>query len=225
MDKELLKNIRKAYRLLYNVQESIVDFAEYIKEKINCEGQKYAGNQLFSSRISTRRSYIDGYNDKFGEGMWAWDYFPSYMYMYYFELRAHYKDHACFAVIQIMDDGSFNTNNAGEDSPSTKDFKKVEKSDSYLLLAFAKWGEKNNRIWFNYDGQSKTDEKQEIIRIAREIEKNKEAYFNNQDHPTFIVKRIEFEEIEDSKKAQSALSSFAKFVEEKTEYHMLVDEK
>lgn len=223
MNNELLKNIRKAYRLLYNIQESLVAFAEYIKEIIDHEEEKYVGNQLYSSRIATRKSNIDGYNDKFGEGMWAWDYFPSYMYMYYFRLRAHDKDQACFAVIQIMDDGSFNTNNSGEASPAPQNFKKVEESDSYLLFAFAKWSEENNKIWFNYDGQNMTNEKDEIIRIAREIGKIKKEYFDNQDHPSFIVRKIEFEEIENENKAQSALKNFAKLVEEKTKYKFLRD--
>lgn len=135
--KELYLNARKAYRLVYEVQDSIVEIVEYIRARIDyidC-----AGKPLFSNALGKRKGIDENYvNDNIGNGMWSWDYFPTFMYMYYFLTPPTETEHCCFSIIQVMDDGFSKLPDTAA-PPSTKDFGDPTDSKSYLLFAFSIW--------------------------------------------------------------------------------------
>jgi len=213
------RKIREAYRLLFKEQESIVTFVELIKNRINA--QKHAGMQLFSDRISTTKPAIGGCTNKFGDEMWAWDYFPAYMYMYYFDLVQEKGNNACFAIIQIMDDGSFCLKNPNGIAPDPDEFKDTKDSQSYFLFAFSKWDNKEKKIWFDYKGEERIKEVSDrIIRIANEInQKTDKIYFLNDDsNSSFVVRKIDYNIIEDESKANTVLDNFEKIIRDKCNY-------
>jgi hypothetical protein len=224
--KELYLNVRKAYRLAYEVQDSIVDMVEYIRERIHRE--KSAGKPLFSYPIETCRIPEDDYaNHNIGYGMWSWDYFPTYMYTYYFTLQPTETQYCCFSIIQVMDDGFIIT--PDEDSaPSTKGFKDPADSESYLLFAFSIWEKTRTYIWFNRDEKGSDhvkDERAEIIRISETIkgDGNKPYVVSNTDS-TFVVTRMNLESFGSKTEADRVLQDFAKLVQGKTGYQLLIDE-
>ena len=60
--KELYQNVRKAYRLAYEVQDSIIEIVEYIRARIRYS--KIAGKQLFSASIERHIPALDDYADQ-----------------------------------------------------------------------------------------------------------------------------------------------------------------
>ena len=223
--KELYQNVRKAYRLAYEVQDSIIEIVEYIRARIRYS--KIAGKQLFSASIERQIPALDGYADqKYLGYQWSWDYFPTYMYTYYFAMAPKENRAACFSIVQVMDDGFVDTPDE-DTSPSTKDFKKPDESESYLLFAFSIWKD-HDFIWFyrNENRIKLDDEKTEILRISETIKDNQyEPYVASNDASTFIVKRISLESIGSKAEADQALHDFAKLVQDKTGYQLLIEER
>ena len=224
--KELYLNVRKAYRLVYEVQDSIIDMVEYIREKILHED--CAGKQLFSDAIAKRKNVSKGYvTDNIGMGMWSWDYFPTFMYMYYFTGISTVTQCSSFSIVQVMDDGfisAFNKNNP----PSTRDFRGITDSESYFLLAYSIWEIDQRPIWFEYNGTEPIDDEMgEIMRISEEIEKkNNHPYIVKTDNGDrcFIVKKISAESLGSKAEVDRVLQDFAKLVLDKTGYQLLVEE-
>lgn len=223
--KELYQNVRKAYRLAYEVQDSIIEIVEYIRARIRYTA--CAGSQLFSEPIEKYKSAVDGYADqKFGDSRWSWDYFPTYMYMYYFAGIPTANQHSCFSIIQVMDDG-FTGVTQKNTAPSTENFKKPVDSESYLLFAFSIWKDQDY-IWFNRDEKRNeiNDEKPEVIRISEAIKDNGyEPYVASNDDSTFVVTRINLESIGSKQEADRVLHDFAKLVQDKTGYQLLIEER
>lgn len=119
------ENVRKAYRLIYEVQDSTLCTIKSLAENIDYDA-KY-GSQGFSD--SLKRS-----NEPIWD-IWAWDYIPSFSYQYYFYLKNSFD---IFSIIQVMDDGFTNPGlnvNIGS-SPSTEQFNAAidSKSQVYLVL-------------------------------------------------------------------------------------------
>lgn len=222
--KELFMNVRKAYRLAYEVQDSIVEIVEYIRTKINYED--CAGKQLFSGSVRKRKGVGEGYvTDNIGGGMWSWDYFPTYMYIYYFDGIPTETQNCCFSIVQVMDDG-FKIAPIKYSSPSTKYFRDSADSESYLLFSFSIQKKDHRNIWFEYDGTEVIrDEGSEILRISDDIKnKGNEPYIKKTGDACFIVAKISLEAIGSKAEADQALQYFSKLVREETGYHLLIDE-
>lgn len=219
--KELYLNARKAYRLVYEVQDSIVEIVEYIRARIDyidC-----AGKPLFSNALGKRKGIDENYvNDNIGNGMWSWDYFPTFMYMYYFLTPPTETEHCCFSIIQVMDDGFSKLPDTAA-PPSTKDFGDPTDSKSYLLFAFSIWEKNQRAIWFDYDGTNEIDdEKNEILRITEDItKKGHESYIMKTVDAFFIATKVNLEGIGSKAEADETLQKFSMQIFDNTEYQLL----
>jgi hypothetical protein len=222
--KELYQNVRKAYRLAYEVQDSIVEIVEYIRGRIRYED--CAGKPMFSNALAKRKNVEEGYvTDNIGGGMWSWDYFPTFMYMYYFTGIPSETRYSCFSIVQVMDDG-FTKAPEKNSSPSTKDFGDIKDAESYLLLAYSIWNKDNRAIWFDYNGTEPIEnEKQEITRISDAIRlKGNKPYIVSSPDSTFITVRISLESIGSKAEVDHGLQAFADLVKQETGYQILLDE-
>lgn len=244
--KELYQNVRKAYRLAYEVQDGIVETVEYIHSHI--QSVKWGGKQIFSNKIDIQKPSVDDYvNEKFGQGMWSWDYFPTYMYMYYFSMKKP-SDHqkCCFSIVQVMDDG-FDGCPKNKKPLDTNTFTSPEESHSFLQFAFAikNTSETDWRMWYN-GGAELLVEADEIIRISKEIEskkivqrkttsekttseeikiednEKKEAYYIKSDGKgnNFVVMQFSLENIGNREEADAALDRFNEVVVKETRYKL-----
>lgn len=219
--KELYQNVRKAYRLVYEVQDSIVATAEYIRTKIKFS--KWGGGPLFSAAVAKKRVIEDGYTpDQIGGDMWSWDYFPTYMYMYYYELLDPSEhQYCCFSIIQVMDDG-FKVIPDAPTPPSTKAFIPPEKSESYLLFAFSLWNKGEQELWFTFDGVDYIrDEKSEILRISKLIDEQGTPYVTSLNEHHFIVMKVPLEEIGNKVETDEFLQKFSDLIIAQTNYQIL----
>lgn len=222
--KELYQNVRTAYRLAYEVQHSIVEIVDYIRTRIKTVD--HAGKQVFSNPILKRRGVEDGYvTDYFGADMWSWDYFPTYMYMYYFTGIPTETKYNCFSIVQVMDDGFLGYADV-DSEPETKDFNTPAESESYVLLSFAIWNKNRRAIWFEYDGTDVIqDEKAEIMRISQVLKGNGgEPYVKRVPDAAFVVNRINLESMCSKAEVDHILQAFADLVKEETGYLLLLDE-
>jgi hypothetical protein len=222
--KELYQNVRKAYRLAYEVQHSIVEMVDYIRTRIKYS--EIAGKQLFSASIGRHIPALDDYADqKFTGCLRSWDYFPTYMYMYYFTGIPTETKYSCFSIVQVMDDGFLGTTNV-DSAPETKDFNTPAESESYVLLSFAIWNKNRRAIWFEYDGTDVIqDEKAEIMRISQVLKGNGgEPYVKKVPDAAFVVSRINLESMCSKAEVDHVLQAFADLVEQETGYQILLDE-
>ncbi len=223
--KELYQNVRKAYRLAYEVQDSIVSMVEYIRHS-KIKYDDCAGKPLFSKAIAKRKNVEDGYvTDNIGQDMWSWDYFPTYMYMYYFTLPQTDTQYCYFSIVQVMDDGFIGAPDE-ESAPSTKDFSDITDSESYFLFCFSITKKDQRATWFEFSGTEPIDdERKEIIRISEEIKnKGNEPYIVNTATGSFIVVKINAESIGCKEEAAKTFQNFSELVYSRTGYQLLVDE-
>lgn len=219
--KELYLNARKAFRLVYEIQDSIIEVVEYIRSKIRYEA--HAGRQIFSDPIERYKSPIGGGADqKFGEGRWSWDYFPSFMYMYYFTGKPKGSQNYSFSITQVMDDGFTNMTDS-DFVLSTEKFKEPARSESYFLFAFSSWeGTKQYSFYDDASLTESTDEVAEkIIKISNSIEKNGCEPYIRSDRGTTIVTRFPLEALGSKGEVDDLLKIFAQLVEQKTGYRLL----
>ena len=106
--KEGLIEVRKAYRLLYNYQNRILDLMDFI-------GKTYeitfgAGYSQYS-RVVRKKGNLQN---------WAWDWLPMYYYEFFFEKKSSELGHIRFSVFLQNDSGYFD---------SRKDDKTADKLD------------------------------------------------------------------------------------------------
>ena len=221
--KEIYENIRKSYRLVYGVQKSIVEMIEYIKVKIDCSD--CCGKSLFSDSIHRKKS-IDNYaNHRVGNGMWTWDYFPSFMYMYYFSRKNKKEIKSRFSIIQVLDDGFISQYPGKNTCPDPSDFDNPSDAFSYLLLSFCTWTDKD-KVFFNHNGKTNVKEIEEVIRIAKWIKENNDIEYIDSENDTkiFIVKKVLLENLGKKDDVDEMLKEFGNLVKEKTGLNLLRNE-
>lgn len=227
--KELYQNVRKAFRLAYEVQDSIIEMVEYIRTRIRSTA--CAGGQLFSAPIETCKPELDeGVNQKIGSDSWGkqgnWKYFPTFMYMYYFECKPAETQKCCFAIIQVIDDGIAKPLNEKHTTLSTASLKNPADSESYLLFSFSIWKD-HDFIWFyrNEERNELSNTETEIFRIGETIKSNGyKPYVVSNDASTFVVTRINLESIWSKQETDHFLQDFAKLVHERTGYQILIED-
>lgn len=141
-----LLEVRKAYRLLYNYQDRLLDLVSFIGGKY---GFSYSGGYSKFSNVTPRD----------GKGTltnWAWDWLNLYFYEFYFQQKANRKSGSTiyFSVFIVNDSGFFDARDGGDDRKTSKidtsTFKSVEESKSELIFVAGK------NLWqgweVNWDG-------------------------------------------------------------------------
>jgi hypothetical protein len=136
--KELLVEVRKSYRLLYEYQSRILDLVDYIGKKF---GLNYSGGYPKFSNATMR-------NGSGNLNLWAWDWLSMYYYEFHFENRKVGADTLYFSIFLLNDSGFFESYHQLENKiskTSVSKFNDVEKSKSELILVVGKnmwegWG-------------------------------------------------------------------------------------
>ncbi len=99
--KELLIEVRKSYRLLYQYQKRILDLVDYIGKKY---GLNYNGGYPKFSGVTPR-------NGSGNLNLWAWDWLNMYYYEFHFSHKKSGNDTLFFSVFLLNDNGFFKNNN------------------------------------------------------------------------------------------------------------------
>lgn len=206
-----LSDIRKAYRLLYEIQERMQHLVFYIMDQYKF--QKCAGQKLFSNPIANGH-YVDEYaNLKIFKDMWAWDFFYGYLMEYYFAD----KGNICMSVLPVMDDGYFRSELNGKSPTNIRSYENAEQSESFILLIAesvkkSKW---DKSLWLH--GWHATFEET----MERIIRQPKPLIIPNRGEGYYICKRYPMEEFLDQVSTDCVLRDFAKVVYKHTGINLL----
>ncbi|WP_353140435.1 hypothetical protein [Pseudopedobacter sp.] len=139
---DILLEVRKAYRFLYNYQSRILDLIGFIGNKF---GVNYKGGYPKFSDIVPRPG-------KGNLNNWAWDWLNMYFYEFHFGMHevVYNKegeqriDKLTFAIFIVNDNGYFLSTDKNKIQTDT--FKPVEESESKLIFVVGKnmwenWGD------------------------------------------------------------------------------------
>lgn len=207
---ELFLNVRRAYRLLYEVQDSARKVVNYYSSKLDFND--YAGLQLFSNFPEKKKPSLDGYADiKVYSNKWTWDLFPCYMFEYYFVSNDGYK---CMSMVCVMDDGAFNARKILD----TSTFVSVEDSSSYILLTYAKYSSRtkfDDRIWYYNLYPDISNSRDAVFRLGKELKDKADSFVEyNNEKGHLITVRYPIDLLMNQQRSESALEKFAEKIKE-----------
>lgn len=206
---ELFLNVRRAYRLLYEVQDSARKVANYYSSKLDFID--YAGLQLFSDFPEKKKPSLDDYADiKVYTDKWTWDLFPCYMFEYYFVSKDGYK---CMSMVCVMDDGAFNAKNILD----TSTYFSVEDSSSYILLTYTKYsGTESDRIWYYNLYPDISESRDAVFRLGKNLKDTADGLFEcNNEKGHLITVRYPMDLLMNQQKSESALEEFAEIIKKR----------
>ena len=209
ISEELFLNVRRAYRLLYEVQDSARKVANYYSSKLDFID--YAGLQLFSNFPEKKKPSLDDYADiKVYPYKWIWDLFPCYMFEYYFASKDGYR---CMPMVCVMDDGAFNARNILD----TSTYIPVEDSSSYILFTYSKYnGTESDRIWYYNLYPDISESRDAIFRLGKDLKNTADGLFEcNNEKGHIITARYPMDLLMDQQKSESALEGFAEIIKER----------
>jgi hypothetical protein len=142
---DILTDVRKAYRLVYDFQKRVLDLMKFIKGKyrLNYEG----GYSKFS-----------GTAPRTGWGVlesWSWDWLNMYFYEFHFYPQENDVEKTHFSVFLLSDTGFYLAKKENEKVQKTtlSQFKDPEQSDTKLIFVAGKnvwhgWPEEWNSLDF-----------------------------------------------------------------------------
>ena len=129
-NKNALYEVRKAYRLLFDFQDRILDLMGFIGNSYN---RKYLGGYpKFSDEVHQK-----------GKGKlsnWAWDWLSMYFYLFHFGTEKVSEDEITFGVFLMADDGYFRARQSTKDlgKKEVDNFYEIENSETKLIFVVGK---------------------------------------------------------------------------------------
>jgi hypothetical protein len=122
---QVLLDVRKSYRLLYEYQRKMLDIVKFVKGKYRLDYE--GGYPKFSkSAPGEGRGNLEN---------WAWDWLSMYFYEFHFYPQKHGDNLTHFSIFLLNDTGYFLTKKEKDIHRKTLSaFADVEKSESKLIL-------------------------------------------------------------------------------------------
>jgi hypothetical protein len=189
MNNDALLNVRKAYRLLFEYQERILNLMQYIGQTYDIPATK--GNPLFSSKGSNR---VDN---------WAWDYI--YMYHFVFNFWRTTEEDPVWLNAYLLNDSGFYEKEENKNNNAKKfdinNFELVEDSKSKLTLVSGLPG-------FEWSWPHDTWPFDDFIKRNEGI---KEVTNEDGEQGIVVFRTYDLEDFFDEKKALNSLKEFAEF--------------
>lgn len=125
---EALRDVRKAFRLLYFYQRRVLDLVKFIGD--NLEFSYRGGNSIFSSPCPKNGS---GSLDN-----WAWDWINMYYYEFHFGTKTIAGNNITFSIFIQSDSGFFDIESPNR--TAVEAFASVENSKTRLIFVIGKNG-------------------------------------------------------------------------------------
>lgn len=139
---ESLKEVRKAYRLIFDFQSRILDLMSFIKGKLDFE---YEGGYVKYSNQSPR-------NGSGGLKLWSWDWLNLYFYEFHFKSKIVNSDKINFSIFLLCDSGYFESKKDNSLSKlNVEKYKNSDESVTKLIFVAAKntWRHFAEENWNN----------------------------------------------------------------------------
>lgn len=130
--KEVLGDVRQAYRLLYTYQRRVLDTVRFIGTKMGFTFN--TGQSLFTDNIN-HRTVLESKR-------WAWDFFPGYNYWYAFNGRVIGSNQNFeFGIMVISDSGYYSLKNEEvnkNDKLKLDEFEDASSSETQIAFVLRK---------------------------------------------------------------------------------------
>ena len=135
-----LYEVRKAYRLLKEYQERILNIVFYIKEKLSMP--EVIGDRWFCDPLRKKKN---GYLKLF-PGMWSWDFMYSYEFEYNFgDVELDENREYSLSIVQVSDTGYYEKEAADKNDIST--FLRSDLSNSLFLFILVVKDVEDDWLW------------------------------------------------------------------------------
>lgn len=191
--KDMLVDVRKAYRFLYVFQERVLDLIKYIESYY---GTSYIGGYVhYSDPLSHGKDKLDKS---------AWDFLPMYHFEYQFIVSDPNDNEFILSVLIQCDTGFYDTDNMlNGDKKELEKYKSPEESKSFIHLVLRE--------------ESDSDINDYKIKLGR-VKSTSPYHYPNQNTPSyqgiFVGYKCELFELLNESKTIEFLGEFDKLCEQ-----------
>lgn len=209
-------DVRRAFRLIYQLQTRIRDIVFYIKEQTPYES--CVGIKRFSNEINNRKHALDNYAKlKVFKDMWGWDFIYGYLFEFYLGNLEIGKKWTSMSIIQVSDDGFAISNNENKRETKISTFESPEDSHSCLLFVFATADKPENFIWLG--SNTDIEEQQYINEFLASNSDNRIE--DGEKGAVFIIKKYQMERFSSQTETDMVLRDFSELVDKKCNIRIL----
>lgn len=208
---EAFTDVRRAYRLLAQLQTRLQDIVFYICSKTKFSYSDNAGNKLFSNPIS--RHKVDRYASlRVFRDMWPWDFLYGYAFEYYFSNTRIGNKNCAMSIITICDDGYFISESKSKKRTNISSFASEEDSNSWIILVYGDGA--TNKCWM------RDKEILEYLKWFFSHKKDADSFSDDKGH-MFVAKKYLMQQFVNQTATDSILKDFAQIVEQKANVKIL----
>ena len=220
-DESLLK-LRQALRLYFEFQQSMLNIALYVKNRLSFQ-ESMRGWPKYSDPVKEAR--------KLPPGTWAWDFLPGYSFEYYMGERtfsAHpYK--AWFSLIQLLDDSRYAEDFYGRPGavdlyscPQPAAFDPVSESSSWLAfyMDICRQG-RDSALWMTLPGNAKTDFLKEMFTRDRSADQKVRTFGSFAEGEIAVFQKFRLEHFANKASADAVIETFCRTVYDLTQLELI----
>ena len=220
-DESLLK-LRQALRLYFEFQQSMLNIALYVKNRLSFQ-ESMQSYPKYSVPVKEAR--------KLPPGTWAWDFLPGYCFEYYMGERtfsAHpYK--AWFSLIQLLDDGSYTEDFYGRpgavdlyDCPQPAAFDPVSESGSWLAFYMDICRQDRDcALWMTLPGNAETDFLDEMFTRDRSADQKVRTFGSFAEGEIAVFQKFRLEHFANKASADAVIETFCRTVYDLTQLELI----
>lgn len=206
-------DVRRAYRLIAQLQSRLRDIAFYIKNRTQFSEQDCAGNKLYSKSISSsKRSMLDLYASlKVSPNMWSWDFMYGYAFEFYLA-NTKIGDKICaMSIIILCDDGFYISKDQKKSKTSIRTYASEEESNSWIILAYGDGA--SSDCWMGgYDTN---------VFLETFMNRKGHVYKKEVSGNVFVAKKYLMQQFFNQETTDNNLKDFAKIVFEEADTNIL----
>ena len=200
-------DVRRAYRLIYQLQSRLKDLVSYIKSQTRfCESTDSGGCWRFCG--NTTRHVISQYTDLRIDNIEPWQALPGYVFEYYF--TSFEENGLEMSIIQVCDDGYYTANKQNLSKEDILSFRSADESNSYIILVCGFAG--GNWMYPDYETWMRNILNNDDVDIKHNNDKN----IND-----FLAKRYPMYRFSTQDKTDNIIREFANLVNEKLKVNIL----
>ena len=215
---QMLEDVRKAHRLIYQFQDRMLQLMNRIANDYGLNHP--VGRKRFSNPIgSTRRGNDYPEANLRVHDKWVWDMLYTYEFEYYFGKVSRNNQDGCLTIFQVSDNGYYMADGyrheQGEKGHLSKravnDFWPTNQSESYLIFVFECFPQHGHRMFLKHP-------KNAIVRLYGG---NDDVIIEKKEGNTLVAKRFSIEEFFSRESVGELLEEFSNLVFNNTTFKLI----
>jgi len=203
-------NIRRAYRLIAQLQKRLQDVAFYISSKTKFAYSDNAGIKLFSNPIC--RHNVDQHATlRVRRDMWPWDFLYGYAFEYYFSNTRIGNKTCAMSIITICDDGYYISESKDKRRTNLNSFASEEESNSWIILVY---GDGASKSWMH------NKDNNDYLNWFFSQKKDTDSFSDDKGH-MFVAKKYPMQQFVNQSATDCVLKDFSQIVEQQSAVEIL----